>query len=106
MAVLYARHYGRIDLATEQIEQLVAMPGESPKHVARWLNLLASLQIEATNQIDLAAQSLHRIVELYPNQSLASLAAERINALPLELKHYEKTRVVKFTPSENVNQRR
>ena len=35
LAVLYAQEYGHLDLATEQLEQLIALPGESPKHVAR-----------------------------------------------------------------------
>jgi tetratricopeptide (TPR) repeat protein len=100
LAIIYARHYGQLDLATEQIEQLVALPGESPKHVARWLNLLADLQIEVTNRTDLAEQTLRRIVDLFPNQAPADLAGLRISSLALELKHYEKTRVVKFTPGE------
>jgi len=101
LAVIYARHYGQLDLATEQIEQLVALPGESPRHVARWLNLLADLQIEVTNKTDLAEQTLRRVVDLFPNQAPADLAGLRLSTLALELKHYEKARVVKFAPGEN-----
>lgn len=104
LAVIYARHYGRLDLAGEQIEQLVALPGESPKHVARWLHLLANLQIEATNRTDLAQQTLRRIVDLFPNQALAAMAEERISSLALELRHFEKTRVVKFGPGQGDTQ--
>ena len=101
LAIIYARHYRQLELATQQIEQLVALPGESPKHVARWLNLLADLQIEVTNKTDLAEQTLRRIVVLFPNQAPADLAGLRLSSLPLELKHYEKTRVVKFAPGED-----
>ena len=97
LAVLYARTYGRIDFAAEQIEMLVAQPGESPKHIARWLNLLADLQIELTGQTEAAAATLQRIVELFPNHSLAQKAGERIGALKQELKRFEEQRVVKFT---------
>ena len=97
LAVLYARIYGRIDFAAEQIERLVAQPGESPKHIARWLNMLADLQIELTGQTEAAAVTLQRIVDLFPNHSLAQKAGERIGSLKLELKRFEEQRVVKFT---------
>ncbi|HTD65688.1 MAG TPA: hypothetical protein VK846_04045 [Candidatus Limnocylindria bacterium] len=101
LAVIYAREYGRLDLATDQIEQLVALPGESPKHVARWLNVLADLHVEATGKTELAEQTLRRIVEMFPNHSHADMAEARISSLSLELKRFEKGRVVKFSPSEN-----
>ncbi len=81
LAIIYAREYGRLDFATEQIEQLVAMPGESPKHVARWLNFLADLQIEMTGKTELAEATLRRIVDLFPNQSQSQMALARITSL-------------------------
>lgn len=99
LAVIYARHYGRLDLAAEQLEQLIALPGESPKHVAQWLHVLASLQIEGTGRTDLAEQTLRRIIDLFPKQALAELAEQRIGSLGLELKQYEPGRTVKFTPT-------
>lgn len=101
LAIIYARDYQRLDLATEQLEQFIALPGESPKHVARWLNLLADLQVHCTNNTQLAEQTLQRIIELFPNQSQAELAQQRIAVLALELKHYEKSRVVKFGSGSN-----
>lgn len=99
LAIIYARDYGRLDFATEQLEQLIALPGESPKHVARWLHLLADLQVHCTNDIQMAEHTLQRIVELFPNQSQGELAQQRLTVLALELKHYEKSRVVKFSSS-------
>lgn len=99
LAVIYAREYGRLDLATEQIEQLVALPNESPKHIARWLNVLADLQVETTGNAELAKETLLRIVERFPNHSHGAMAEARIGSLSLELKRFEKSRVVKFTPS-------
>jgi len=101
LAVIYAREYGRLDFATDQIEQLVALPSESPKHVARWLNLLADLQIELTGKPELAEATLRRIVDLFPNQSQAQMALDRITSIGLELKRFETTSVVKFSPSES-----
>jgi tetratricopeptide (TPR) repeat protein len=102
LAMIYARDYGRLDLATDQLEQLIALPNESPKHVARWLNLLADLQVEATNNTEAAEQTLRRIIDLFPNNSFAELAQQRLASIGLELKRYEKSRVVKFGPSEKV----
>ena len=100
LAVIYAQNYGRLDLAADQLEQLIALPGESPKHVVRWLNLLADLQIQSTNKTDLAEETLRRIIELFPNHSFAELAEQRLATIGLELKRYEKGRVVKFGPAE------
>lgn len=101
LAVLYARTYGRLDFATEQLELLIALPGESPKHVARWLNLLADLQIELTGKTDEAESTLRRITELFPNHSLAELAEARMASLPLEIRRFEGNRIVKLSRSEN-----
>ena len=100
LAVIYAQNYGRLDLATEQLEQLIALPDESPKHVARWLNLLADLQIQCTNNTELAGQTLRRIVERFPGHSAAQLAEDRLALLKLELKRYEQGHTVKFPSPE------
>ena len=96
LATIYARDYERLDLATQELEQLITLPGESPKHVVRWLNLLADHQIHATGQTGLAEQTLQRIIELYPNHSHAEMARQRLSTIHQELKRFEKSRVVKF----------
>ena len=45
LAIIYADHYGRLDLATDQLEQLIQEPNQPAKLVVHWLNLLADLQI-------------------------------------------------------------
>jgi len=37
LAVLYAGHYQRMDLATEQLEQLIQQPKQPAKQVVKWL---------------------------------------------------------------------
>jgi hypothetical protein len=83
------------------LEQLIALPDESPKHVARWLNLLADLQVQATNNTEMAEQTLRRIIELFPQHSVAQMAEQRIASLGLELKRYEKSRVIKLGSNQN-----
>ena len=98
LATIYARDYERLDLATQELEQLIALPGESPKHVVRWLNLLADHQIHGTGQTQLAEATLQRIIEMYPDHSSAEMARQRLSTIHQELKRFEKTRVVKFGP--------
>jgi outer membrane protein assembly factor BamD (BamD/ComL family) len=96
LAKLYADQFGRLDLATEQIEQLIALPNESPKHVARWLNLLADLQVRCTADTQLAAVTLQRIIDRFPGHASADAARDRLQYLNLEKKRYEKARSVKM----------
>ena len=41
LAVIYANHYKRLDLATLELNQLIEEPNQPVKRVAHWLNLLA-----------------------------------------------------------------
>jgi outer membrane protein assembly factor BamD (BamD/ComL family) len=100
LAVIYGEDYGRLDFATEQLELLINHPAESPRHIVRWLNLLADLQIRCTGDTALAKETLQRIIERFPNQSFAELAQQRLMTLSIELHRYQQGRVVKFKPSE------
>jgi outer membrane protein assembly factor BamD (BamD/ComL family) len=100
LARVYAEKFRRLDLATDQLEQLIALPHESPRHIARWLNLLADLQIACAGDAALATATLNRIVERYPGQSFAQLAQQRAASLGLEMKRHEKVHVVKFKPDQ------
>jgi tetratricopeptide (TPR) repeat protein len=96
LAVLYCEHYHRLDLAADQLEQMIEVPNQPPKHVARWLNLLADLQIQHGANYETVRQTLQRIIDSFPNHSAAGLAQNRIDHLKLELKGQEKDRVVKL----------
>ena len=86
LALIYARHYQRLDLASDQLEQLVGLPNQPPKQVVHWLNLLADLQIELTGNVLPARETLQRIIERYPNSAAAATAGNRIAHLKLELR--------------------
>jgi tetratricopeptide (TPR) repeat protein len=91
LAVLYAEEFQRLDLAAEQLEQLIALPVEPPKHVARWLNLLATLHIRHAYNLEAAESALHRIMERFPGGALAGVAASRLATLQSELKASQRT---------------
>jgi hypothetical protein len=86
LAILYAEHYRRLDLASDQLEQLIAVPDETPKHVARWLNLLATLHIGIAHDETGARMALFRIVKKFPKSALAEVATLRLATLGNELK--------------------
>ncbi len=86
LALLYADHYRRLDLATEELEQLIQQPHQPAKLVARWLNLLADLQIRSGGEYDTVRRTLERIIEHDPKFSAAETARKRIDLLKLELK--------------------
>jgi len=86
LASIYADHYNRLDLATDQLEQLVQQPNRPPKLVTRWLNLLADLQIRSGADYETVKQTLQRIIDLAPEYAAAANARKRIGLLKLELK--------------------
>ena len=67
LAVIYADHYGRLDLAAGELEQMIAQPNQPGRLVVHWLNLLADLQIRRGAGFEVARQTLQRIVDRDPD---------------------------------------
>jgi outer membrane protein assembly factor BamD (BamD/ComL family) len=96
LAVLYADQYQRLDLATDQLEQLIAHPAQPARNVVRWLNLLADLQIRQAADYETVRQTVQRILDLYPDAAAAQTARNRLDHLKLELKGKESSQTVKL----------
>jgi len=96
LAVIYAEHYQRPDMAIDQFEQLVAAPNQPGKEVARWLNVMADIQIRNGADYDTIHATLQRIIDRFPELAAAQMAQQRIELLRLELKGKEKSQVVKL----------
>jgi tetratricopeptide (TPR) repeat protein len=96
LAILYADHYQRLDLATGELEQLIEMPNQPPKRVAHWLNLLADLQVRHGADYATVRQTLERIVERFPDWAAAEMARVRLNRLKLEFKGQTQGQTVKL----------
>lgn len=86
LALIYADEFNRIDLAADQLEQLIAIPAETPKNIARWLNLLAALHVRVANDRRAAEDALRRILDLYPKSAIADQARNRLAYLDVEMK--------------------
>jgi outer membrane protein assembly factor BamD (BamD/ComL family) len=103
LAILYAEHYHRIDLAADQMEQIIAQPGQPMKQVVHYLNLLADLHIREARDVEAARRALERIIELYPKYAPAENARQRMAHLRLEMKGHETREGVKLgTYEQNI----
>jgi TolA-binding protein len=96
LAIIYADHYNRLDLAADQLDQLIAHPNQPQKRVVQWVNKLADLQIRHGANYDTVRATLQRIIDLYPGSPPAEVAASRIALVKLELKGQEKITDVKM----------
>jgi hypothetical protein len=96
LAILYARHYKRLDLATLELAQLINEPNQPTKRVAQWLNLLADLQIHGGADYETVRDTLEKIQERFPGLPVADLAQSRLNRLRLEMKGKQETSDVKL----------
>jgi hypothetical protein len=96
LAVIYAKDFQRLDLATMELAQLVNEPKHKPKQVAHWLNLLANFQIELGADIATVRATLEKIVESFPDLPVAELAQRRLARLNNEFKGLQKATGVKL----------
>ena len=96
LAVIYAEHYQRLDLATNELDQLIEMPNQPTKRVAHWLNLLADLQVQQGADYDTVRGTLEKIIDRFPDLAAGELARTRLARLKLELKGRKETPGVKL----------
>lgn len=91
LAVLYATHYQRLDMAATELEQMINEPNHPYKRTAHWLNLLADLQVRGGADYETVRATLEKIVERFPDYGVAEVARSRLAHLKLEFKALEKT---------------
>ena len=91
LAVIYAEHYQRLDMATMELNQLINEPNQPPKRVAQWLNLLANLQMKGGADFETVRETLETIVQRFPGLPAAEIAQTRLSRLKLEFKGAEET---------------
>jgi tetratricopeptide (TPR) repeat protein len=96
LAVIYADHYGRLDMAIAELEQMIEQPNQPGKLVVHWLNVLADLQVRGGAGFEDVQQTLQRIIDRDPAAAAAEVARNRLGLLKLELKAKEKSQGVKL----------
>jgi hypothetical protein len=96
LAVLYAKDFQRLDMATLELAQLINEPNHAPKQVVHWLNLLANFQIELGADVATVRATLEKIAECFPNAPQAEIARRRLALLNSEFKGRQTTSGVKL----------
>jgi len=96
LAILYADHYHRLDLAMDQLEQMIQLPNQPSRLVVRWLNILADLQVREGCDYETITPTLQRIIDRAPELAAAHLARNRLALLKLEIKARQKNEDVKM----------
>jgi tetratricopeptide (TPR) repeat protein len=96
LAVLYADHYGRLDLATGELAQMIEQPNQPGKLVVHWLNVLADLQIRHGAGYETVRDTIQRIVDRAPDAAAAEIARHRLALLKLEMKSKDMSQAVKL----------
>src|SRR5438034_7004491 len=81
LAVIYADHYARLDLALDQLEQMIQLPNQPHRLIVRWLNQYADLQIRSGADYESVRSTLQRVVDLDPNVAAAEMARKRMDLL-------------------------
>src|SRR5262249_45793126 len=103
LALLYADHYRRLDLAAEQLEQMIEMPGQPAKKIVHWLNILAAVHMRPGGDYATVEQPHERLYKRSPPPPEATLARTGPPHLKLEFKGREKTAGVKMgTYEQNI----
>jgi tetratricopeptide (TPR) repeat protein len=101
LARLYGEHFRRLDLAIDQLEQLIQYPNQPQRQVVKWLNMQVDFQVNFGGTYDAARAALQRIIDLYPQAGAANLAQNRIEVLTREFKGKEKSQAVKLGSYED-----
>lgn len=96
LATLYADHYQRIPLAVEQIEMLIAQPGQPQKRVAAWLNRIADLHLRSETGSAAARAALEDICARYPDSPAAEQATMRLATFGRAEKAKQGPKVIKL----------
>lgn len=96
LAWIYGEHFQRLDLALDQIEQLVQEPHQPPRQRIHYLNTIADMQIRFGKNLAAARAALQRIIDLNSAGASAETARHRMDRLPLELKAAEQPHSIKM----------
>jgi tetratricopeptide (TPR) repeat protein len=103
LAIIYVDHYHRLDLARDQLEQMINQPAQPARLVTHWLNVLADLEIRSGCDYETVSQTVQRIVDLDPDAPAANVARNRLATVRLELKDKAEKQPVKLgTYEQNI----
>jgi tetratricopeptide (TPR) repeat protein len=101
LAMIYAEELGTPELAAQELEVLIGQPARPPRLVARWLHLLADVQLHRLGNVDAARAALERIAQRFPGTALAENAQHRLDCLSVELAGKKTSRTLRLGSYED-----
>jgi tetratricopeptide (TPR) repeat protein len=93
LALLYLDELNAPDMALFQLQELVKIPNQSPRQMAKWYHLLADLHIKGANAAE-AERVLKELQQMFPGTAFSDRAAMRLDYLSLELKGHKKSQAI------------
>jgi hypothetical protein len=96
LALIYARDFKRLDLATMELAVLINEPRHSPRQIGAWLNMLANFQVDLGADIATVRDTLQKIVDNFPDLPLAQVTQRRLARLDSEFKAKAETPGIKL----------
>lgn len=101
LAMLYADELGAPERAVPELEILIGQPARPPRLVARWLHLLADVQLHRLGNVEAARTALERIAQRFPGTALAENAQHRLDCLSVELAGKKTSRTLRLGSYED-----
>jgi tetratricopeptide (TPR) repeat protein len=92
LARLYAESDGDMSRAEPELERLLAQPGANQRQIARWLDLMADLQLHVVGDESAARATLQRVIDRFPRGAPGEKARHRLAYLKLELRRIDTPR--------------
>ena len=96
LAHLYADFYGRVPLAVEQLQLLIALPNQPPRRVAEWLTRVSDMLARDASQLEEAKAALQEIVDRYPDTAQSAAAQARLSTLGRTVRAQARTSALKL----------
>ena len=84
LAKTFAEQMGQTDLAVEQLELLIGMPGQSPAKTAEWLGLMAEWILEQRGEGETVQKILERLIHDFPQTPQAFNAQRRLSLMRMK----------------------
>jgi hypothetical protein len=81
LARIFAEQMGQLDLAVEQLELLIGMPGQLPAKTAEWLGIMAEWITRERGEGDAVEKILERLVHEFPQTPQAFVAQRRLSMM-------------------------
>jgi len=96
LALIYANHYSRADMAIEQLQQIISQPGIPTREICRLYSVMADVHMKVNGDVENARKALKELIDRFPNSAAAEMSRQRLGTLKLELRSRQQNGDVKM----------